>query len=42
MDDETKNREIFMVDDEFFNLIINKYIYKIKKNKEKLYFLIIK
>ena len=42
MDGEGKSKEILMVDDGFFNLINSQNISKIKKNKKKLYFLIIK
>ena len=41
VDDEGKSKEILM-GDVFFNLINNQNISKIKKNKKKLYFLIIK
>ena len=38
MDDESKNREILMVDDGFYNLINNQNISKIKKKPKKIVF----
>ena len=42
MDSEGKNKKILMYEDEFFHLINNQNISKIKKIKKKLYFMIIK